>query len=340
MGKPEVKSSVSVIIPTWNAAAFVAKVLEKLALQRDVDFEVLVVDNGVVNQETEVVTRSFEPRIRSLRYLRFEKQLGYAGAVNAGTKEAKHSLVAVMNNDNLPEPDWLSELVRAYEMARQEGKEAIVSSLVHRPDFPNPLAAVSNIWGRIVRPEGVKQDPYVPFHPDGSAFLFSKEAFGLPYDEDYFIYHEDVYLGWRAWLEGKEVRMATASRVETFDGGSTRRIAYRTAYYTERNRWLNYLLFLEWNSFFRLLPIFLLDYVVKLIAGGNQKAKIHAAFWICTHLPLALEKRREIQSRRVKSDREILSHVSGTYASEGQSGQLLSPIFRVYQKVMGLSLGD
>ncbi len=242
MGKQGEKQ-VSVVIPTWNAAGDVARVLELLVVQEHAEFEILVVDNGVVNRDTELVCERFRAQIPALRYLRFEKQLGYAGAVNEGTEAAAFDLVAVINNDNLPDQRWLAELVAEYSALKAQRREAVVSSLVNRPDFPEPLGARLNIWGRLVRVPSSGR--YIPFHADGSAFLFSKAAFGLPYDPDYFIYHEDVALGWRAWLSGKEVTLAEKSLAATFDGGSTRRIKYLTAFYTERNRWLNYIVFLS-----------------------------------------------------------------------------------------------
>lgn len=330
MSKP-----VSVVIPTWNAAADVRRVLERLARQEGASFEVVVVDNGVVNRETELVCDELRARFPGgLRYLRFEKQLGYAGAVNEGAAAAAYDLVAVINNDNLPEPRWLAELVRTYEERKARGREAIVSSHVHRPDFDDPFGKRFNLWGRIVRVP--RRGEYVPFHPDGSSFLFSRAAFGRPYDDDYFIYHEDVYLGWRAWLMGFEVALAEASRAETFDGGATRRIKYLTAFYTERNRWLNYFTFLSTASLLKALPLLWADALLKLAFGSNRRAKLHAWAWLWLHPGAVFAKRRAMQAARKRPDREILPLIAGNYFDEGKSPNLVT---RLYEKLTRLSLG-
>lgn len=358
--------SVSVVIPTWNAAKFVEQVLHCLKLQEGVSFEVLVVDNGVVNDETEKLVESFEKNTQTassnslatwndLRYLRFEKQLGYAGAVNAGTKAAKYPLVASINNDNLPEPTWLKELLAEYLRQKQKGNESIVTSLVKREGFDDVLESKINIFGRIVRPanrstnrsvntlvekssnglqEGKKE--HLVFHPDGSAFLFNKEVFGLPYDEDYFIYHEDVYLGWRARLEGRQVFMAVNSKAKTFDGGSTRRIAYKTAFFTERNRWLNYFLFLSKSNLLRLLPALFFDLLLKFVFGSNRKAKFDAWVWLFTHPEVIAEKRQAIQGQRKVEDEKILSEISSTYQT---GNSFLNLIFSSLLRVCGVRLG-
>lgn len=327
---PEIR--LSVVIPTWNAADHVARVLTHLVKQEHDAFEIVVVDNGVINADTEKVCDSFRAQFPRLRYLRFPKQLGYAGAVNEGAAAAAADLVAVSNNDNLPDPRWLPELEKKYGELRARGKEAIVTSLVHRPDFPDPLGARLNIWGRIVRDPAAPHFPLM--HPDGSSFLFSRAALGRPYDPDYFIYHEDVALGWRAWLMGYEVALAASSRAETFDGGATRRIKYLTAFYTERNRWLNVFLFLSAGSLLKLLPLLWLDALAKLAVGRQRRAKLHAWAWIATHPGRVFAKRAETQALRKRADAEILRLFSFAYA-DGRAGALLNPLGRAYARLWG-----
>lgn len=334
MMKPRLPAA-SVVVPTWNAAGFMTRVLEKLVVQTGVEYEILVVDNGVVNPETERVCIRFREQFPNLRYLPFIKQLGYAGAVNEGTKAAAHDLVAVINNDNLPELDWLQELVRKWEQEKEHGFDVIVSSVVHRPDFPNPQDAAFNIFGRWVHPDPAwRRDP---FHADGSAFLFDRRIYDLPYEAGYFIYHEDAYLGWRARLYGHGVRWAPKSRAKTFDGGSTRRIAYKTAFYTERNRWLNYLFFLSAPSMLKLLPVLWFDSALKFISGSNRRAKLHAWWWIFSHPVMLLERRRRMQAKRKRDDSEILPYFSGVYLTpNGFGSRFLNLFFYVYFRLLRL----
>lgn len=331
--------TVSVVIPTWNNARDLKRILPAILAQEGLgSFEVLVVDNGVVNDESEIVVKEFENL--SLRYLRFEKQLGYAGAVNAGAKAASNSLIAVMNNDNLAEPGWLHALVHRYQKEKASGREVIVSSLVKRSDLPLPLESTMNFCGRIVSAGKPSGGEYVPFHPDGSSFLFNRDFLGLPYDEDYFIYHEDVALGWRAWLSGGENVIETSSKAITFDGGSTRRIAYRTAFYTEKNRWLNFLIFPSSLNLVRWLPLLFLDLILRILAGSNRRAKLHAIGSLLMSARVICQKRSLMQSKRKRSDAEILSLISSTYMKPNEAGaKWLNPIFRGLIKLLGLPFG-
>ncbi|MGZ3738789.1 MAG: glycosyltransferase family 2 protein [Bdellovibrionota bacterium] len=318
----------SVVIPSWNGAAILGPTLKHLTRLTGVEFEVLVVDHGRLNRDTEALMKDLDPRFR---YVGLDEQLGYAGAVNHGSALARNRLVAVLCNDVLVEPDWLAELVK-----KQAGSgAAVVSSLVRRPGFDEPLGARLNLWGRIVPsgPAPENAEDYVPFFPDGSAFLFDKGRLGMPFDADYFLYLEDVSLGWRAWLMGERVTIAPLSRALNADGGTTRRTPYKTAFFTERNRWLSYFSYLSCRSLALSLPPLALDAIFRLIAGSNRLAKLHAWAWIFFHPALIWGKRREKLKLRRRPDSEILSLISGRYLGNGGA---LDILFRAYFRIVGL----
>jgi len=319
----------SVVIPSWNGAAILRPTLDHLARLTGVEFEVLVVDHGRLNRDTEALLKEFDPRFR---YVGLDEQLGYAGAVNHGSALAQNRLVAVLCNDVLVEPDWLSELVKA------SARAAVVTSLVHRPGFEEPLGKRLNLWGRIVTAEAApkRAEDYVPFFPDGSAFLFDKSRLGLPFDSDYFLYLEDVSLGWRTWLMGESVALAPLSRALNADGGTTRRTPYKTAFFTERNRWLNYFSYLSCWSLILNLPPLALDAAFRLLAGSNRRAKIHAWAWLFFHPATIWGKRREKQAQRRRPDSQILPLISGRYLGNGGA---LDTLFRAYFRIAGLPYG-
>jgi GT2 family glycosyltransferase len=318
----------SIVIPTWNAANDVRRVLTAL-LPLELPGEILIVDNGVVNDETEHVAAEFREQFPYVKYLKFEKQLGYAGAVNAGVKAASHRFVAVMNNDNLPQAGWLKALA---EEMQASPTTAIVSANVERLGVPQDREGGLSIFGRIVYTEKRKPNgAHDVFQPDGSAFLLDREKISLPYEDEYFIYQEDAALGWKARLMGFNVRHATEAKVTTFDGGSTRRIPYKTAFFSERNRWLNYLAFPELGTVVRCLPIWALDSLASAVRG-NLRARLHAWFWIAAHFSYVLGLRKRMQALRIVSDDKILPLLFGRYLSA------FDPLLFSYFRLVGLEL--
>jgi teichuronic acid biosynthesis glycosyltransferase TuaG len=96
--------TVSVIIPAYNAEAFLARAIRSVEAQTFRDFEVVVVDDGSTDGTADVA-RGFS----SVRYVR-GAHLGEAGARNRGLEEAAGELVAFVDADD----EWLPE-----KLARQ-----------------------------------------------------------------------------------------------------------------------------------------------------------------------------------------------------------------------------
>jgi teichuronic acid biosynthesis glycosyltransferase TuaG len=96
--------TVSVIIPAYNAEAFLARAIRSVEAQSFRDFELVVVDDGSTDGTADVA-RGFS----GVRYVRGSHQ-GEAGARNLGLEEATGELVAFVDADD----EWLPE-----KLARQ-----------------------------------------------------------------------------------------------------------------------------------------------------------------------------------------------------------------------------
>ena len=94
---------VSVVIPTYNRAAFLPDALESAFAQTYRDFELIVVDDGSDDDTAQVVAR-FGDR---LRYLRQEHR-GVSAARNAGLAAATAPYLAFLDSDDLWAPEMLA----------------------------------------------------------------------------------------------------------------------------------------------------------------------------------------------------------------------------------------
>ena len=90
--------SVSVIIPTYNHARFVAEALTSVLAQSCPAVEVIVVDDGSIDETPEVL-REFEATARVVR----QSNRGVAAARNAGAAVASGDLLAFLDADDV----WL-----------------------------------------------------------------------------------------------------------------------------------------------------------------------------------------------------------------------------------------
>lgn len=104
---------VSVVIPAWNAAAFIEKTLATLAAQTFKDFEVVVVDDGSSDDTKGVVDRFLERHALRGRCLRQENKK-IAAARNAGIRAAQAELIAFLDHDDLWFPGKLEAVLKAF----------------------------------------------------------------------------------------------------------------------------------------------------------------------------------------------------------------------------------
>lgn len=102
-------AAVTVVIPVWNGRRLLAALLEKLKAQTYPIAEVIAVDNGSEDGAAEEAERW------GARALRLGANRGFAVAVNCGIEATKTELLALVNSDVEPEPEWLARLVGALE---------------------------------------------------------------------------------------------------------------------------------------------------------------------------------------------------------------------------------
>lgn len=99
----------SIVINTYNRAHTLARALESLKFLRYSHFEVIVV-NGPSTDDTE---RVIEPYLSQIKYGHC-KQPNLSMSRNIGIAMASGDIVCFMDDDAVPEPDWLDQLATGY----------------------------------------------------------------------------------------------------------------------------------------------------------------------------------------------------------------------------------
>lgn len=96
---------VSIIVPTRNRCSLLAMTLRCALRQRDVEVEIIVVDEASTDQTPAVISAMADRRIRVLRH---DTPRGVSAARNHGVAEARGEWVAFLDDDDLWAPDKLS----------------------------------------------------------------------------------------------------------------------------------------------------------------------------------------------------------------------------------------
>jgi glycosyltransferase involved in cell wall biosynthesis len=115
---------VTVVIPAYNAEAFLPDTIDSVEAQTYHDWEVVVADDASTDRTAEVV----ESRSGRFRAVRSDVNEGPAGARNRALREVSGELVAFLDADDLWLPTFLERMVTAYDGRPDHGARVGVVS--------------------------------------------------------------------------------------------------------------------------------------------------------------------------------------------------------------------
>ncbi len=104
---------ISVVIPTYNRAAYIADAIASVRAQTHTPVELIVVDDGSTDDTPELLQGLAG---EGLRWLRQENR-GFAAARNAGIAMASGALLAFLDSDDIWHADKLSRQITVFERA-------------------------------------------------------------------------------------------------------------------------------------------------------------------------------------------------------------------------------
>jgi len=294
--------------------------LESLWRQSYRDIETIVVDDASTDGTHDLLIGY--PEVTTLETLPGTKGHGFVAAVNAGLAKSRGEIIVLLNNDAVPDPGWLGELVGALD---RNGWAGMAASKLMLYDHPNTFHSTGDYYGL----DGVPNSRGV-WETDRGQFNREEEVFGPcaaacayrrsvlldvaasggtrpPYrvfDPQLWMYCEDVDFNLRARLRGhRTVYVPTASahhRLSATGGGTL------ASYYVGRN--LIYLIAkdLPLRLILRNLPRIALAQLrfaieaLRHIRGEAARARLRGiAVGLLTWPRVLPSRRRIIASRRI-----------------------------------------
>jgi len=137
---------VSIIIPAYNQARFLATAIESALRQTHPDVEVVVVDDGSPDATAEVAAR-FSSHL-NLRYVR-QANTGLPGARNRGLRESTGEFVCFLDADDFFHPEKIARQVQALEA--DPGLDFVYCDIIRVDEAGEPLADSYSV-GAVGRP--------------------------------------------------------------------------------------------------------------------------------------------------------------------------------------------
>lgn len=93
---------ISVILPIYNAQAFIADAVNSVLTQSVQDFELILIDDASSDRTPEILAGMLDQRIRIIRH---EANLGLVTSLNEGLQSASGNFIARMDHDDIALPD-------------------------------------------------------------------------------------------------------------------------------------------------------------------------------------------------------------------------------------------
>jgi glycosyltransferase involved in cell wall biosynthesis len=101
---------VSVIVPAWNAARFIADTIRSVQQQTYTNWELIIVNDGSTDDTAKIIAGLNDPRIQLIN----QANAGVSAARNHGISAAKGELIAFLDADDLFDPKNLEEKVNLF----------------------------------------------------------------------------------------------------------------------------------------------------------------------------------------------------------------------------------
>jgi GT2 family glycosyltransferase len=243
--------NISIIIVSYNSAARIGGCLRAIQqLRCDAEYETLVVDNASHDDSRAIVVG-----FPAARLIAEADNLGFAGGVNRGVAAARGRVIALLNPDAEPAPDWLQQLIAALDDPRVGvagskvlGPEGRIQSLGSELQLPVML---SNYRYAGERDTGQNDQIADVWAAHGAAMAFTRrlwETLG-GFDEGFFpAYWEEIDFCERARRAGQRVIVAPRAVARHHEASATGKYSPEFYFYYHRNRLRYAAKWLDWAT--------------------------------------------------------------------------------------------
>ena len=313
-------------------------------------FELIVVDNDSQDGSLEQIRVA----VPHATVISSGRNAGFAAGCNLGVSHSRGEYVAFINNDARPDAGWIRAAVEAFEADPVVG--AVASKVLDWSGELIDYADGSLTWYGM----GYKREAEKPDSDDynvakdvlfgtGAAMFVRTDLYRSVggFDNRFFMFYEDVDLGWRLNILGHRVRYVPTSLAFHKHHVTMKKFGnFRETYLLERNALMSMYKNLDDESLAKALPAAMALAVRRSIArtesdataldlerspGGDdigtleiQKMALtgpYAIDYFTDNLDTLMGTRAQIQGARRRSDREVFPlfrhAIEAAYAIEG-----------------------
>ncbi len=317
---------VSIIILNYNCRKYLEPCLVSLSRLAYSDYEMIIVDNNSSDGSAKYLEQFLEINSK-VRVVFNRTNFGYARGNNLGAFQANGDYLFFLNPDTRIDPNCLKEMIKMFE---DDSTVGAIQSLLLRAGFNPPVIDCSggfiDRFGWSYKRDYDRQlysltEDLEIFYAMGAALLVRKDQFVEigGFDEEMFLYHEDIDLCWRYRLSGRRVIIAPKALVYHLGGAAeTESRNGKIIYYREKNHLITLYKNYANKRLILYLPIVYLLYILSFfyfffLNGDKVKgfAYLQAIWWSLSHMPLLISKRFKARPKRKVSDSAVEKYFLG-----------------------------
>lgn len=271
--------------------------------------------------------------------------LGFRTAISDGCE-----YLVTVNMDTEMTQTWLSELVIALENNPDTGI-AQSKILLYPKTESEKMAPRINSLGNVIHFLGfgftdgygesdreISGYPEIKGYASGCSFIIRADVFKQVggYNEEYYMYHDDLELSLKVKLLGSKIILAPKS-VIYHKYEFTR--STRMVYYMERNRYLTLMIFYPWYYFILIgIPGVLMDIGMFFFSLTNgwlkEELKIYGYFCRAKNYEAIRQERTRVQEMKVVSFNKLAHNFAGKIEFQEIANPILryvvNPLFNLY----------
>ena len=304
---------VSIIILNYNAGNLLLDCVDSIQKTNYVNYEIIIVDNNSKDNSHLECAKKFP----NICLIENKENFGYCEGNNIGIRKAKGDYVIILNPDTLVDPNWITELILAYE---KYGDGLYQPKFLTTTDHNIIMSTgnMINLFGfgfsrsKGDFDQGKFNEHEIIGYASGTCLFSKLKIFNRLnlFDSFLFAYHDDLDLCWRAAMFGiNSFYVPTSVIFHPIEGYSFKWSKFKF-YLMERNRQYCLLTHFTKSSYLKMLPsLILVDFAVSLfyLKKGMFITKIKTSLNIIKNLTKISKRYKKIQSTRTLSDREILN---------------------------------
>ena len=121
----------SIIIVTYNKLEYVKPCIQGIYESTQVPFELILVDNGSDQSNIGDYAKQLKAQYDNFKYIRSEKNLGFAKGYNKGVEASEGEFICILNNDTRVTDGWIGKFIKHYESRRDVAIIGPVSNNIH-----------------------------------------------------------------------------------------------------------------------------------------------------------------------------------------------------------------